>query len=366
VQYDFVTHVFKDNRQVLAGGGNGISGADLFLGKPRVNVLLLGGDAGKGRDGVRTDSMTVASIDTKTGETVLISLPRNLVNVPFEAGTPMAERFPNGFDDLLNALYRYGEEHPDVVPGAQYPGAELMKQTFTHVLGLQVDYFVLVNLDGFEQIVDALGGVEIDVRQRIPVGGRANSEGVLIEQPHRYIEPGHKKLNGEDALWYGRARIGSDDYIRMARQRCLLGAIARQADPLTVLTRFQQIASATKELVLTDIPQQALPPLTRLAMKGKQAKITSLQFVRSKEFSPSDPDYDYIVDKVSEALTPDDSTATAGASPDGGSSPGSTPSGGAMRGPGPESGTEPGSGGATQTSRPTPTSNKPVSLDEVC
>jgi LCP family protein required for cell wall assembly len=369
VQYDFVRHVFKDNRQVLAGGGSGVSGLDMFVGKPRVNVLLLGGDAGKGRVGVRTDSMTVASIDTQTGETVLISLPRNLVRVPFEAGTPMADRYPSGFDDLLNALYRYGDENPEVVPGAQYPGAELMKQTFTHVLGRQVDYFVLVNLDGFEQIVDALGGVEVDVRQRIPVGGRATSDGVVIEQPRRYIEPGLQELDGEDALWFGRARIGSDDYIRMARQRCLLGAIARQADPLTVLTRFQQIASTAKELVLTDIPQQALPPLTQLAFKGKQAKITSLQFVRSEEFQPSDPDYDYILEKVSDALTKKDLEATPTETPSTGSPSGGggTPTGdGGSSGSGPAPGGSAGPGGAGARSTPMPPAGKPVSLDEVC
>jgi LCP family protein required for cell wall assembly len=355
VQHDLVTSLFKDSQQFIAGG-DGISGAD-FVGKPRVNVLLLGGDAGKGREGVRTDSMTLASVDTKTGETVLISLPRNLQKVQFEPGTTMAERFQNGFDDMLNAVYRYGEDNPDVVPGAQHSGGELMKQTFTHVLGVQVDYFVLVNLDGFKGIVDALGGVEINVQERIPVGGQTTTDGDVVVPPSRWIEPGLKELDGEDALWYGRSRLYSDDYTRMARQRCLLGAIARQADPLTVLTRFQQLASATKEVVLTDIPQQALSPLTQLAMKGKNAKITSLQFVRSSEFSPSNPDYDYIQEKVAEALTKDEPTADAEATPGGASSDGS-PSGG---------GSTSGRGGTGDTATPPkPPAGESVSLDEVC
>jgi len=359
VQHDLVTSVFKDNRQVLAGDGNGVSqGEDIFVGKARVNVLLLGSDAGKGREGVRTDSMTLASIDTKSGEAVLVSLPRNLVGVRFEPGTPMADLFPSGFNDLLNAVYRYGEEHPQVVPGAQHPGAELTKQTFSHTLGVEVDYFVLVNLAGFKNIVDALGGVHLNVEERIPVGGH-DENGRVVVPPSRWIQPGPQKLNGEDALWYGRARMGSDDYTRMARQRCLLGAIARQADPLTVLTRFQQLASATKALVLTDIAQQALPALMTLAMKGKGAKITSLQFVRSAEFSPSSPDFDYIRKKTAEALTKQEPAASATGSA--GQSPrnrapadaGST-----------SSAATPGSGSSTPSAEPP--AGTSVSLDDVC
>ncbi|MFD2350645.1 hypothetical protein ACFSTC_16920 [Nonomuraea ferruginea] len=62
-----------------------------------MNILLLGGDADDHRPGVRTDSMHLASVDVKTGNTVLFSLPRNLENVRFKPGTPMAERFPDGF-----------------------------------------------------------------------------------------------------------------------------------------------------------------------------------------------------------------------------------------------------------------------------
>jgi len=130
----------------------------IFAGKQRVNVLLLGGDGGKDRTGVRTDSMILASIDTITGSTVLISLPRNMMAAPFLPGTPMAKRYPNGFDDMLNAVYRYGTEHPEVMPGTKFPGGELIKQSFAYTIGQNIDYFVLVNLAGFEDLVNAIGG----------------------------------------------------------------------------------------------------------------------------------------------------------------------------------------------------------------
>ncbi|MFP5371259.1 MAG: LytR family transcriptional regulator, partial [Actinomycetes bacterium] len=95
---------------------------DPFGDKERVNVLLLGGDGGEGREGVRTDTVIVASIDTATGGTTLFSLPRNLEDLPFPAGSPLAEIYPEGFDagseseSLLNAVYRNGPaEHPDVL-----------------------------------------------------------------------------------------------------------------------------------------------------------------------------------------------------------------------------------------------------------
>src|SRR3954447_24754444 len=85
-----------------------------FAGKDRVNVLLLGGDSGPGRDGLRTDTVIVASIDTHTGDTTLFSLPRNLENLPFPPSSPLAALYPDGFEDgsesesLLNAVYPTG------------------------------------------------------------------------------------------------------------------------------------------------------------------------------------------------------------------------------------------------------------------
>jgi LCP family protein required for cell wall assembly len=305
VQHDLIGHVFGDN-VAPARPSAGIQAApeedQRVIRKVRVNVLLLGSDAAENRDGVRTDSMILASIDTTTGNTVLISLPRNLQRVRFPPDTPMAERFPRGFPDLLNAVYRYAEENKAVAQGARFPGAHVLKQAFGQTVGLEVDYFVLVNLAGFRDIVDALGGVRINVERRIPVGGWANDYGRIVVPPNRYIEKGEQTLNGEDALWYGRSRIGSDDYERMQRQRCLLGALARQADPLRVLTRFRQLASATKRIVLTDIPQEALPELVSLAAQAKQARITSVTFVRSARFLPHDPDFDYVRAKVRAAL----------------------------------------------------------------
>ena len=109
-QRDLIAGVFDDNGRSATVD----AASNPFGSKDRVNVLLLGGDGGEGRDGVRTDTVIVASIDTETGDTTLFSLPRNLENLPFPADSPLAEAYPDGFEageeseGLLNAIYRNG------------------------------------------------------------------------------------------------------------------------------------------------------------------------------------------------------------------------------------------------------------------
>ena len=335
-----------------------------FANKARVNVLLLGGDGDEDRKGIRTDTMILASIDTKTGRTVLISLPRNLTKVQFPTGTEMARRFPNGFNDMMNAVYDYAESDKTAMPGVKRPGAELIKQTFAWTIAQPVDYFVLVNLDGFQDIVDAFGGVTINVDRRLPIGGAHDANGVPTEQPHAYLEPGKRKLDGYEALWYGRSRFDSDDYARMNRQRCLLGAIAKQASPIKVLTNFSQLAGAAKRIILTDIPQKALPDLLLLANKAKKAKVTSVTFVRSSEFNPSSPKFSYIQEQVALALA--EATKSAGAQASTATAPPTaSPTASATATPG-TPGTKTGTKKGTKTTAPKPPASSAASLDSVC
>lgn len=252
---------------------------DPWAGRERVNILLLGGDADDHRVGVRTDSMNLASIDVKTGNTVLFSLPRNLENVRFRPGTPMAERFPGGFrlppdpgggrSDLLNSVWEYADAHPEIFGGKQRQGPKVLMDTIGYTLGVKVDWYALVNMWGFARLIDAIGGITITVETDV-VFGKYN-EGL--------VKAGTRKLKGADAMWYARSRTNSDDFTRMRRQRCVLGALLDQADPATVLRRFNQIALATKELIRTDIPRSMLSHLVPLALKVKDAKVTSVQFV---------------------------------------------------------------------------------------
>jgi LCP family protein required for cell wall assembly len=300
VSRDLIAGVFDDGESATV-----VDVPDPFGDKERVNVLLLGGDGGEGRDGVRTDTVIVASIATETGETTLFSLPRNLENLPFPEDSQLAEVYPDGFwyetesESLLNAVYRNGPAaHPGILGRTDDPGADFLKLGVGEALGLTIDYFVLVNLDGFSRLVDALGGITVNVNYWVPVGGDPGT-GAL---PDDYIEPGPDvEMDGSTALDFARGRFGLTDYDRMARQRCTINAIIEAADPVTLLREYQQIADTTQDIVSTDIPSRALDDFVDLAFLVKDANVRSVVF-DADLIDPAYPDYDEIRSIVEDSL----------------------------------------------------------------
>jgi LCP family protein required for cell wall assembly len=305
VQRNLITGLFGDDVQSATVPAD--AAADPWGSKDRVNVLLLGGDGGDGRDGVRTDTVIVASIDTHTGATTTFSLPRNLEELPFPEDSPLHKVYPNGFDagaeseSLLNAVYRNGPAaHPDILGPTDNPGADFLKLGVGEALGLTIDYYVLVNLDGFSQLIDALGGITVNVNYYVPIGGEP-TKGYL---PDDYFAPGpNQHMDGWHALAFARGRFGLTDYSRMDRQRCMINAIVDAADPMTLLTRYQEIAATTQDIVSTDIPQGVVGDFADLALKVKDAGIQSVVFDDSI-IKPAYPDYDKIRGLVEDALHP--------------------------------------------------------------
>ena len=142
----------------------------------------------------------------------------------------------------------------------------------------------MVDMKGFEALVDAVGGIRIDVNRRIPIGGGH-------AKLYGYVEKGKNQLlDGRSALWFARSRSDSSDYDRMARQKCVMTAMLKQLDPVTVLTNFNQIASAGKEIVETDIPPRKIDTLMELALKAKEKPISSVAFIPPVIY-PGSPDF---------------------------------------------------------------------------
>ncbi len=275
----------------------------------RYNIMLLGGDAGADRTGLRPDSISVASIDAETGATTIVGIPRNLYDAPFVAGSPLYGEYPDGYDCgddcLVSFLYTYGEEHPDLYPDAESRGSnagvEAMRDAVEGITGLTVQYYALIDMQGFVDLIDALGGIQVDVQQRIPINGGVDGNGQPINVDG-WIEPGDQKLDGYHALWYARARHGTSDYDRMARQREVQQALLSQFQPATVLSKFQAVASAGVQTVDTDIPQGALAAFVDLAVKAKSQQITSLELV-PPTYDNVYPDYDAMRTAVAQATT---------------------------------------------------------------
>jgi LCP family protein required for cell wall assembly len=274
--YDLLTTVFSGSDPGWKASGRGGGASSLVTAIPgRLTVLLLGGDAGPDRQGLRTDTMIVASIELKTGKAALFGLPRNLVQAPLAPG-PAADFFGGGFPRPLNELYAFAElERRDLFPAGKRPGVLAVAGAAETMLGLPIDHYALVDLKGFVDVVDALGGVTVEVTKPIRVEvDRLGTEG---PQPAYVLQPGRRHMGGFTALAYVRSRKTTSDYDRMQRQRCLLGSLARQTDPAEVLRAFPKLVNVVKRSIATDIPASRLPSLLE-AVGGRRARVSTIGF----------------------------------------------------------------------------------------
>lgn len=283
----------------------------------RYTFLLLGGDAGDDRIGLRADSMTVVTVNAETGAATMIGVPRNMRNAPFSEGSPMWGPWPNGFDCetsdcYLNGTYTYGEDHPELYPDAaangSSPGIEATRDAVEGVTGLELQFFVLVDMHGFEDLVDALGGLELEVTERVPIA-------IEGEPVRDWIEPGTQVLDGHDTLWYARSRAGTSDYARMERQRQVQEAMIREFTPETLLAKYTELARAGQDMVESDIPQSMIGSLSELAMRTRELPITNLELVPDSGITTGNPDFEQIHAMVQAALAEADAVVPSTETP---------------------------------------------------
>jgi len=308
----------------------------------RITILLAGGDAGPGRGGLRTDSIIVATLDTLTGKAALMSIPRNMVQVPLNPEyslafidleqrlTPWEERREwtddnddgvpdqfvpcNCFPDQINAIYPFTRAWTDTYPNEVDPGMATLRDSVEMLLGINIDFYALVNMSGFVRVVDALGGVRTYVTSSVETEVSPAREGEdWIEVS---IRPGWRRLNGHQALAYVRERKTSSDYVRMKRQRCMLKSVAASADPVTIVRRFTSLSRAVKSSVRTDIPLDYVPTLVAQAAALDFDDIVTVGFT-PPDYAPTGnhrnqpiPDLAAIRAKVQEILSADASTPT--------------------------------------------------------
>ncbi|MGW6280485.1 LCP family glycopolymer transferase [Kribbella sp. NPDC055071] len=314
-QRDLVTKVFSGSKSKSQTAPKIDQKKDVWEQLPRLNVLLLGADDGADRDGTRTDSVMVASIDTKTGNTSLISLSRNWMRMPFPADSPLHKAYPYGFYDpngkpddsnhYLDAMYRIiPQEHPGILGPSDNEGADILKLSVGEALGLKIHYYVQINLAGFAKLVQALGGITVNINYPVPVGGNDDKK----IPPTRYLQPGpNQHLNGYEALWFarGRYRVPTADVARQARQQCTVQAIVQRATPQNVLANYQAIAKAGEQLIRTDIPQKLLGDFVTLGQRVKTAKIANIDLDKQKNYpNGRNPNYAAMRTLIQQALNP--------------------------------------------------------------
>ena len=332
--YDLLTHDFNaapgqvdisDVTTTTGTGSTDISSitsttlSDAFPDEGRVNVLLMGGDSGEGRESIRTDTMVIVSIDPVTGWTAMFSIPRNLRQVPLPPDSPAAnwwgDACPGCYPQLMNLLYADGLTRPDVWGGPN-SGANAMKATLGYLLGIDIHYYALVDMVGFITIVDAIGGIDIEVPEAV-----YNAEYMFVPgEPVGVLDVpvGVQHLDGRTALGYARSRAQGNDFDRMGRQRCVLQAIAAQTDPVTALRQFPTLVPVIEENVFTDIPVSAVPDFIALLEKFNPDEVVSVRYMPdAPEFAGTEtsymagwtadrypiPDRDFIAERTALALS---------------------------------------------------------------
>lgn len=292
-------------------GGGTKSTASMWKDKPRVNVFLIGRDNGEDREGTRPDTMLVASIDTKTGASTLISVPRNLAFPQFPEGSDLAKQFPSGFDafgpeeSLINAVWTWAEDNPDPVKAPQgiEPGLSATMQAVEGSLGLSIDYFTAVDFKGFEDLVNSMGGVKMDVERPIPMGGGTNMMTGAKNRIFDWIDPGEQTLDGKNALWYVRSREGSDNYDRMCRQQRMIKTTLGQIDPTELALAYPKLAGSASKNIQTDIPQNEVSAFVELAVEMQRQPVKSAQ-ITNDVVQTANPDYDELRTWAKEQVDP--------------------------------------------------------------
>jgi LCP family protein required for cell wall assembly len=291
----------------------------------RITGLLIGVDAGVGRNTYLTDTMIVVSLDLSTRTVSMLSIPRDMVDVPLPDG--------RSYRDKVNSLVSYARRNPAAFPGSDGTGFDVLMDALSTLLNVPIDYYATVNLGGFVRVIDTLGGVNVDV-------ARAFCDPTYDEYGFTRgfaITAGLHHLNGQQALAYARVRkaSGESDFTRAARQQEVISGIRDAIVGGSFLNDPIGLLEAIGQTVQTNVPRGLLPDLAELAGEVGRAEtyrtVVNHPLVRSGfdvRGSIQIPDVDGIRE-LAAALFPIDGSlpdeAYALVKPTAGASPGTSP-----------------------------------------
>ena len=248
----------------------GATPAPRWDGKERLNVLLVGIDQRGNSASFNTDTLIVASVDPVNGTVTMFSIPRDTVDFPVPASAQQI--YGTAYGNKINSYYASASRHPDVFPDGPMPALREMLGNF---YGMKIDYSLMVNFSGFQEIVDALDGVRVTARNPVtddsyPLGGG--------KYARIHILAGVHAMNGDEALIFARSRHGSSDFDRAARQQQVISAIRAQSDMAAITRNLPSLAAALKDSLKSDFPQQDLPLLLDLIAQIDAGSIRSIVF----------------------------------------------------------------------------------------
>lgn len=264
---------------------------DVGLGE-RVTVLLVGVDFAPGRAQHLTDTMLVATLDPRTGDGAMISVPRDLYGVPLGDGRV--------YNAKLNSLMATASGDLATYPEG---GPATLKAAIGELLGTTIHYFAAIDIEGLRQVIDTIGGVDVTVERTINDPAYADT---LTGQRGFYLEAGEQHLDGYSALGYARSRMsaGESDFTRAERQQVLLTAIAEKLTAGNLLMTLPGLLDAMRDNVATDIPSTRIPDLASEIQDAdlgdlEQVVLTPPEFVFPEENATAG----YILHPVFDAIS---------------------------------------------------------------
>lgn len=232
--------------------------------------------------------MIVVSIDIATGDTALLSVPRNVTSIDFPTGSYGRAQYPKGFDDLANAVFGWGMKNYERLGGGDaYSGGSIATaQVVGELTGLRVDDWIVVDMEGFTDVIDAVGGVDVCVPARVPLPPAIYESKTEVPA---YLDAGCQHLNGTLALAYSRTRSADSDYQRTVRQRLVVEALFKQFSATNILLNFTSVLDSVEGTVRTSIPQSRIDDSNNVFSIIDTENIRSLGLVPPL-FTPNDYD----------------------------------------------------------------------------
>ncbi|HZM72652.1 MAG TPA: LCP family protein [Candidatus Polarisedimenticolia bacterium] len=243
----------------------------------RFDLLLMGADAGLGRSGRRVDVMLLVEVDVATGKVAMVGLPRNLQNAPYPPGPARDYSACGCQPGLLNEMYTEATiRHPDRWPGkGAVKGIGAVRSTVSELTGRPIDAVLIVDLIGVVRVVDAMGGIDINVPKPVT---DTHYPDPIYGNIYFHVNAGQQHFDGRTALAYARTRHQDSDYGRMARQQTVLLAIRDELGFDTILNA-PALFDAAKRTAWTDLPRESLPNLVELFGKAQSASVKQLRVV---------------------------------------------------------------------------------------
>lgn len=248
----------------------------------RVTIIMMGVDNRPDEPVARTDSILVLTLNPKSGAAGMLSLPRDML-----VHASLLDR-----DMKINTIHVLGEIN-------NYPGGGpvLLSQTVSELLGYPIDYYVRVNFDGFRQIIDLIGGIDIDVAKEIWDDKYPDNN---YGYDPLYIPAGRQHMDGALALKYARTRHGDNDYERAARQQQVILAvkdkIMQPGQLASLLPRMPGLVLALGKTVQTDMPIDKVLTLARkLDLVNLQSPTRVVIDQTMGQTIPDDPKFGFIL-----------------------------------------------------------------------